>query len=217
MKQKLSPTARCAKAIRDKKAAMTPDRRAKKAENQVKRREAIKAGKDIKVSYAEGCRISIGGSWVEDKVTIPDPEEEKEKIAEAVKVAEKSDVVVLVLGGNEQTSREAWSNNHMGDRADLKLFGMQDDLIDAIYETGKPIVAFLFKNKAASGFPTWLLWLIIAISFPFSSIFSWSSIVKTDKGVIGIMYSSPFRVLPIFCGFNPSTSFFGFNELINFS
>ena len=48
MKQKLSPTARRAKAIRDKKAAMTPDRRAKKAENQVKRREAIKAGKDIK-------------------------------------------------------------------------------------------------------------------------------------------------------------------------
>ena len=47
-KQKLTPTARCAKAIRDKKAAMTPDRRAKKAENQVKRRGAIKAGKDIK-------------------------------------------------------------------------------------------------------------------------------------------------------------------------
>ena len=48
VKQKLSPTARRAKAIRDKKAAMTPDRRAKKAENQVKRRKAIKEGKDIK-------------------------------------------------------------------------------------------------------------------------------------------------------------------------
>ena len=33
MVQKLSPTAKRAKAIRDKKAAMTPDRRAKKAEN----------------------------------------------------------------------------------------------------------------------------------------------------------------------------------------
>jgi len=48
LKQKLSPEAASAKAIRDKKAAMTPDRRAKKAENQVKRREAVKAGKDIK-------------------------------------------------------------------------------------------------------------------------------------------------------------------------
>ena len=47
-KQELSPTARRAKAIRDKKAAMTPDRRAKKAENQRKRRAAIKDGKDIR-------------------------------------------------------------------------------------------------------------------------------------------------------------------------
>ena len=47
-KQKLTPTARRMKALRDKKAAMTPDRRAKKAENQRKRRAAIKAGKDIK-------------------------------------------------------------------------------------------------------------------------------------------------------------------------
>ena len=47
-KQKLSPTAKKAKAVRDKKAAMTPDRRAKKAENQRKRRAAVKAGKDIR-------------------------------------------------------------------------------------------------------------------------------------------------------------------------
>ena len=46
-KQKLTPTAKRMKALRDKKAAMTPDRRAKKAENQRKRRSAKKAGKDI--------------------------------------------------------------------------------------------------------------------------------------------------------------------------
>ena len=48
MTQELTPTAKRAKAIRDKKAAMTPDRRAKKAENQRKRRAAVKAGKDIR-------------------------------------------------------------------------------------------------------------------------------------------------------------------------
>ena len=47
-KQKLTPTARRMKAARDKKAAMTSDRKAKKAENQRKRRAAKKAGKDIK-------------------------------------------------------------------------------------------------------------------------------------------------------------------------
>ena len=47
-KQKLTPTAKRMKAIRDKKAAMTVDRRKKKAENQRKRRAAKKAGKNIK-------------------------------------------------------------------------------------------------------------------------------------------------------------------------
>ena len=47
-KQKLTPTAKRQKAIRDKKAAMTASRRKKKAENQRKRRAAKKAGKNIK-------------------------------------------------------------------------------------------------------------------------------------------------------------------------
>ena len=47
-KQKLTHTAKRMKAIRDKRAAMTADRRKKKAENQRKRRKAIKEGKDIK-------------------------------------------------------------------------------------------------------------------------------------------------------------------------
>jgi len=45
---KLSKMAAKRKAVRDKKAAMTPDRRRKKAENQRKRRKAIKEGKSIK-------------------------------------------------------------------------------------------------------------------------------------------------------------------------
>jgi len=47
-KQQLSPTAKRMKAIRDKRAAMTSDRKKKKAENQRKRRAAKKAGKNIK-------------------------------------------------------------------------------------------------------------------------------------------------------------------------
>jgi hypothetical protein len=47
-KQKLSPTARRAKAARDLAFAKTSSRKKKKAENQRKRRAAIKAGKSIK-------------------------------------------------------------------------------------------------------------------------------------------------------------------------
>jgi beta-glucosidase len=57
-----------------------------------------KVGDRAKVHYAEGCRITIGGSWVEDKITFPDTEDEKSKIAEAVRVAQKSDVIVLGVG-----------------------------------------------------------------------------------------------------------------------
>ncbi len=106
-----------------------------------------KVGNTVNVRYAEGCRITIGGSWVEDKITFPDPEEEKIKIAEAVKIARESDIIVLGLGGNEQTSREAWNIYHMGDRANLQLVGMQDELINALSTTGKPIIAFLFNGR----------------------------------------------------------------------
>ena len=47
MPQSLSAVARRDKAARDKAYAMTPARRAKKAENQRLRRAAIKAGKNI--------------------------------------------------------------------------------------------------------------------------------------------------------------------------
>jgi len=47
-KQKLSPTAEKAKAVRDKAAAMTPRRRKMKAENQRKRRAAKKNGTSVK-------------------------------------------------------------------------------------------------------------------------------------------------------------------------
>ena len=47
-KQKLSPKAAAAKKARDLAYAMTPRRRKMKAENQRKRRAAIKNGKDLK-------------------------------------------------------------------------------------------------------------------------------------------------------------------------
>ena len=47
LKQNLSSEAAKAKAIRDKKAMMSEHGKKKKRENQVKRREAIKAGKNI--------------------------------------------------------------------------------------------------------------------------------------------------------------------------
>ena len=61
-KQKLSPLAAKRKAVRDKKYAMTADRKMKKAENQRKRRAALKRGVNLKgkdYDHTRGRFVSV--------------------------------------------------------------------------------------------------------------------------------------------------------------
>jgi beta-glucosidase len=109
-----------------------------------------KAGKNVKILYSEGCKITIGGSWNQDEVVPSDPEEDRKAIAEAVRVAKKADVIVLAIGGNEQTSREAWNLQHMGDRTSLDLIGRQEELVKAMVALGKPVIVFLFNGRPLS-------------------------------------------------------------------
>jgi beta-glucosidase len=107
-------------------------------------------GKKAKVLYSEGCKITIGGSWQQDEVVPSDPKEDRRQIAAAVRVAKKADVIILAVGGNEQTSREAWGLNHMGDRANLDLAGRQNDLVEALAALGKPIIVVLNNGRPLS-------------------------------------------------------------------
>jgi len=109
-----------------------------------------RVGNRAKVLYSEGCKITIGGSWNIDPVVASDPAEDRRQIKEAVEVAKQADVIVLAIGGNEQTSREAWNLQHMGDRTSLDLIGRQDELVEAMAALGKPIVAFLFNGRPLS-------------------------------------------------------------------
>ena len=109
-----------------------------------------KVGDRVQVPYAEGCAITVGGSWNQDFVTPSDPVEDQRLIRKAVRVASEVDVVILAIGGNEQTSREAWSLKHLGDRTSLDLIGRQEDLIKALAATGKPIIALLFNGRPLS-------------------------------------------------------------------
>jgi beta-glucosidase len=54
---------------------------------------------------------------------------------------------VLVLGDTEQTSREAWAENHLGDRDSLELVGQQNDLANAIFDLHKPTVVVLLNGR----------------------------------------------------------------------
>ncbi len=109
-----------------------------------------KVGDRVQVPYCEGCKITVGGSWNQDLVTLSNPEDDQKQIHEAVKVARQADVIVLAIGGNEQTSREAWSVKHMGDRTRLDLIGRQQELVTAMLATGKPVIVFLFNGSPLS-------------------------------------------------------------------
>jgi beta-glucosidase len=101
------------------------------------------AGPGIEVRYARGCNITSEdltweGFW-KGKVTLPEPEAERRLVAEAVRVARGTDVVIVAIGENEATSRETW-DSHLGDRDSLSLLGAQDELVAALAATGVPVV-----------------------------------------------------------------------------
>jgi beta-glucosidase len=108
------------------------------------------AERRFKVVYAEGCKLTLNKEWhwqVNENPILNDPENDKKLIAQAVKVAKRSDAVVLALGENELICREAWSENHLGDRDDLNLVGMQNELAKAILNTGKPVAILLINGR----------------------------------------------------------------------
>jgi beta-glucosidase len=110
-----------------------------------------KLGSGAEVLYAEGCKITeTTPEWDADKVVLGDPALNAKRIAEALAVAKKADVVILVLGENEQTSREAWAKNHLGDRQSLDLLGNQDELAKQVLTTGKPTVVLLLHGRPNS-------------------------------------------------------------------
>ena len=108
------------------------------------------AGSGIKVMWSPGVVITRGSDWWADKVETSTPDEDRRTIDDAVAVARKADVVVLAVGDSEQSSREAWAPNHLGDRPSLDLPGRQDDLARAILATGKPTIAVLINGRPPS-------------------------------------------------------------------
>ena len=110
-----------------------------------------KVGSAIEVLYAEGCKITKeGGDWFADTAHLSDEAEDRKLIAEAVETAKSADVALLVLGGNEDTNKEAWADNHLGDRDSLELVGRQNDLVKAVLATGKPVVVLLINGGPLS-------------------------------------------------------------------
>ena len=114
--------------------------------------EGIKAalGSRADVVTAPGVAITLNDDWWADEVKLADPAKNRATIAEAVEVAKRADLIVLAIGDTEQTSREAWADSHLGDRASLGLVGEQDELADAMFALGKPVVVVLINGRPLS-------------------------------------------------------------------
>lgn len=98
-------------------------------------------GNNISLSYAKGCEI-IDENWPESEIIhYPLTNKEKKEIDKAVSLARNSDIIIAVLGEDEERTGESRS------RTSLDLPGRQQQLLESLYETGKPVVLVLINGQ----------------------------------------------------------------------
>lgn len=83
----------------------------------------------VTINYAKGCDLMNTS---------------KDEFSEAIEAAKKSDAVVLVVGGSRKTGGEGVDRDH------LDLIGVQNELVEAIHKTGKPIIVVLINGRPLS-------------------------------------------------------------------
>lgn len=86
---------------------------------------------DAKISYAKGCEV------IDDSTA---------GFAEAVEAAKQADVAIVVVGDKAGLTDDCTSGEAR-DRAVLDLPGVQEQLVQAIYETGTPVVLVLVNGR----------------------------------------------------------------------
>ena len=96
------------------------------------------AGNKLTINYAKGCDlVSLNTSG----------------IGEAVQIAKKSDVAIVVIGSASASLARDYSNCTSGegfDLSDLNPTGVQNELVKKIFETGKPTIVVLVQGKPFS-------------------------------------------------------------------
>jgi beta-glucosidase len=107
-------------------------------------------GDAVDLRHAEGVRLTEGDDWWADEVRATPHDVNQDLIREAVALAHDCDCIVLALGDDERTAREAWAAHHLGDRAGIGLPGQQMELFDALHATGRPIVVVFINGRPVS-------------------------------------------------------------------
>ena len=113
----------------------------------------------IKLLYAQGTDI-----WGESEAGF----------AEAVSAARQADVVVMALGEDAESSGEAGSRAHLG------LPGNQEELLDVVSATGKPVVVVLFSGRPLA--------LVTALSHMAALLEAWFPGVQAGPGLVRALF-----------------------------
>ncbi|MDR7370536.1 beta-glucosidase BglX [Flavobacterium aquidurense] len=121
---------------------------ATKMENAISLLAGIKevAGPSTKVLYAKGSNLDYNETFETNatmfgKTLHRDSRSKEDLLAEALKIANQSDVIVAALGESAEMSGESSS------RTNLEIPQSQKDLLNALLKTGKPVVLVLFDGR----------------------------------------------------------------------
>lgn len=93
----------------------------------------------FQISYAEGCKLSIGPNEFVYPVKIE--ENDRSGFEKAKTVASQAEVVFMVLGETTYMSGEARS------RSDIGLPGLQEELLREVYKVNKNIILVLMNGR----------------------------------------------------------------------
>ncbi|GLB47683.1 beta-glucosidase BglX [Neptunitalea lumnitzerae] len=103
--------------------------------------EGIKkyAPKGVKVTYAEGAKLTTGERSFLKHVTFNN--DDTSGFEKAIKTAKEADLVILVVGEDAFQSGEGRS------QTDIGFAGVQDELIEAVYKANKNVVIVLMNGR----------------------------------------------------------------------
>ena len=98
---------------------------------------------DVRVYYSEGCHLY--------KDRVEELAEQDDRLAEAISIAERSDVAILCLGLDstiEGEQGDAGNSEGAGDKPNLNLPRKQQELLEKIIETGTPVILVIGTGSA---------------------------------------------------------------------
>ncbi|MDO8548614.1 MAG: glycoside hydrolase family 3 C-terminal domain-containing protein, partial [Ignavibacteria bacterium] len=127
-------------------------------------------GDNTEINFVKGCNIN---------------DDDTSGFKEAVEMAKKSDVVILVVGEEREMSGEAAS------KTDLNIPGVQEELVKRIYSTGVPTIVVLMNGR-----PLTLNWISESIS---ALVEAWFLGDQTGNAIAQVLFGdyNPSGKLPI--------------------